>query len=295
MQSILIKGAINKQAQDELNAMELNELIPHYIQWADKFIRPKPRKLYELNSFDSSKLKPKDKARLQTLMISIEKGDNLSPFLSKKAEDSFGTSKPDAKGIGWSDSGGTYDMFLNAYGVHHLHLIPENENGKRKGNSDALLFVGFFINEAVLLMLGTHKSFHDGSLLTAATEFQGANDFSMKGIVGVDNELSNKDHQRMLRYGTNTTKQTMHGDFVPSMIAMAGNGTMHMMHSSKILRAIRDVDPLLNTQDGRKKFEEKYKFQIPENADLQYTFDHCHFALFDMKTERQIFCIPWQR
>lgn len=294
LRQTLAAHALDDRTKNELQGYSFQKLVAAYIQWTDKFVRPAPRSIVTLDGFDYSHLTSQEMSDFFELVKKIERGDDLINHLSHRAMSSLGTSNPKSKGIRWSDSGGTYDMFLNAYGVHHLHLIAANQNKKRKGNSDTLLFVGFFREQAVLIMLGNHSSFHDGSLQNAAADFQGASGFALQGIIAPSVDYSEKDQRRLLRNGVNTGKQTKYG-YVPSSIASAGNSNLQTMHADRILDVIEEFDELLNTKVGRQKLQSEQGWKIADNAWLEYVFDYCHFALFDTKNNKQIFCIPWRR
>ena len=291
----LVENAIDDDTKSELKSAHLNTLVFHYIHWADRYIRPAPREVITLKSFDHSQLSAHDFECFKELTEKIKNGDDLSPYLSSRTKYSLGSNKPKTKGKPWADNGGTYDLFLNGYGIHHLHLTPLTKHGNRHGNSDTLLFVGFTLKQAILVLLGTHKSFNDGTLLDSAAQLQEAKGITLNGVLPPREAPSINDQQRLLRAGLSISQQTESGNVTPAFLASAGNGSLQTMHASKICGCIGKIEKILSAENGIDKLNEEYGYNVPQNADLQYQFDHCHFALFDMKNKKQIFCIPWKR
>ena len=115
---------------------------------------------------------------MNDLIKKIERGDNLTPFLSDRIHH-FGYVRPTAlqnkkrRGlVEWEDK----DYALNAFETHHLHLSP-------KGTKE-LLYVIFSRDLAFLVMVGDHKSFDDGTLAEAIADAKVGTSHELKGLLG---------------------------------------------------------------------------------------------------------------
>jgi hypothetical protein len=71
----------------------------------------------------------------------------------------------------WDDK----DFALNAYEAHHLHFKKMDARGRRSHSND-LLYVKVLRDTACVLMLGEHRSFHNGTLEEAVLQMRADND-----------------------------------------------------------------------------------------------------------------------
>jgi hypothetical protein len=129
----------DRATKSELESKHLTDLLLVYLSWAARLITPRPRTIvvenearqdnrWEMISNDFSILKNK-----------IEKGSDLTPYLSLKAQEkgytpaSSGTEPTTDK---WADK----DFLLNVMGFYHLHLGEKTEGTKISGRTDEVIF-----------------------------------------------------------------------------------------------------------------------------------------------------------
>ena len=152
-----------EEVRADLYKMEPQELLARYLNWADRFVASRPRHIVRLKGFLRHGSPQPHVLAVNDLIKKIEKGDDLTPFLSGRIH-RFGYVRPTAhrnkkRGlVEWGDK----DYALNAFETHHLHL-------SRKGTKE-LLYVIFSRDRAFLVMVGDHKSFDDGTLAQAIAE-----------------------------------------------------------------------------------------------------------------------------
>ncbi len=134
----------------------LDALILAYLKRARRRIAPAPRRVTFATGFWDGALAQARRVEIETLARLVEEGADLDPYLSARAH---------AAGVHPRDRQHDGDFSLAAYGVHHLHfdaLVP----GQARSNEglDALLFAIFQPSASLFLVVGDHRSFHDGTV-----------------------------------------------------------------------------------------------------------------------------------
>ena len=151
-----------ESARAALHPMSTPELLVRYLNWADRYVAPRPRRVITWEGFVRHGSAHLHREAVYGLAEKIEAGDDLTPYLSERIS-KFGyvsskKTKRRQRGVEWRDK----DYVLNAFDTHHLHLKPTG--------SQELLYVCFSRNDALFVMVGDHKSFDDGSLAQAVAE-----------------------------------------------------------------------------------------------------------------------------
>lgn len=135
-----------KYEQKIKNLEDLNKICLLYMNLYRRLIEAKPRKIYKSKEFKS----PKGlETNLQDLENRIIKGDDLTPFLSRKLKK---LDFPDAT--------------LNEWGIYHLHLGGLKNPDEFSGGFNELLFVMFDDSNAYFIQIMTHKDWTNKELIT---------------------------------------------------------------------------------------------------------------------------------
>ena len=181
----------------ELEQKQLDEVVRVYLNWARRFIPKRPREVSFSPSFWDAPLAKKVASELASLEARIRSGEDLTPHLSNLVQKRGFVPARFRKGgrvksPEWEDK----DYALNAYDAHHLHIAP---NGK----GDELLYGCFRRDAALLLIVGDHNSFDDGSLAAAVSEARAdAGHLVLKGILGPATPYTPKERNELARTGS---------------------------------------------------------------------------------------------
>jgi hypothetical protein len=115
-----------EDARIDLRNMQVRELLGSYINWRDRYVAPRPRRVVTWEGFLRHGSGQRHLAELRDLVKKIQAGDDLKPFLSDRI-DRLGYVRPKARDnkkprsvVEWGDK----DYALNAFEAHHLHLRP---------------------------------------------------------------------------------------------------------------------------------------------------------------------------
>jgi hypothetical protein len=234
-------------------------------------------------------------AALNVIADIVREGGDLTPYLSSSVHTHGFTSSAARRGIAWQDSQGHKDLALNSYDVHHLHLKPCKAGGKRSGGSQPLLYVGVSRDELLLLMLGDHNSFNDGSLHAAVCEHRAQSGFDIKGIAGFSQPISDKEAVKMSRYGIAAGSQTGNKFVVAGLMSSAGTAYVHQRRADEIYELAEDWEPKLDDPALRQGIAETYSIQLSKQGKLKWYFNHADFGIHDCETRKSYTLLPWRR
>ena len=140
------------------------------------------------------------------LEAKIRRGDDLEEHLSPNIAGN-GFALP-TKRRRWEP---IRDMALNAFGTHHLHLVP--------GGGDALVFIGFGREDARFVMVGNHRSFDDGTLADAIAHFLAETGQTSAALKPPEDPTTPRDQMRLARRGVSSLG-TANGKVTPGPFIM---------------------------------------------------------------------------
>jgi hypothetical protein len=269
-------------ARGDLHRMSTPELLVRYLNWADRYVAPRPRNVRTWDGFLRHGSGELHREAVYELAKKIEAGDDLTPFLSDRiARRGYMPSKP--QGIEWEDK----DYALNAFDTHHLHLKPTG--------TDALLYVCFSRNDAVLVMLGDHKSFDDDSLAQAVAECRVGTVLEFKGVLGSPPQRTMREQNRLQRYGFSTTFQVGDHTVMGAMVSSAGTSGLHTMHANHIVREIKKLEPQLDEPSFCRELFGQSSTPYPATPVFEWTMQHCDLCLVEMTARVGFPILKWRR
>ena len=97
-----------------------DDIIVSYMNWKRRFISKKNRKVIYSNEIKKNEKYKIYKKSIDKIEYKFKTGEDLTPFLPKGIADN-----PYKK-----SSRKDKDIFLNAFGIHHLHLLNSYEDKK---------------------------------------------------------------------------------------------------------------------------------------------------------------------
>ncbi len=282
---------VPESARGDLKAMPFSNLLAVYIGWIDRFIEPRPREVRAWNGFYSERALLHAHA-INALADKFARGDDLKNHLSPRIHSS-GYEPQSRTRTGLVVKG--KDRALNAYGVHHLHLVPGNEKGKRSGDSKALLFAKVGLNHVLFLMCGDHGSFDDGTLRQAIADFEVASGNYIRGIEGVSPDVNAREGEALARQGINALTQSAGLYAAPSFLSSAMTSMSHRIHADKMLDIIEQWEPLLRDEGGRRQICEEFGFPFSETARFGWAMQYTTLYLVEAQSGQAVFQVPYNR
>jgi hypothetical protein len=283
-QTLLSRIPCTAEGRIELEGEQLRGLIVHYLNYASRIVPPRAREVIFSDGFWTI---PAQKFSTEVLAIEREivAGVDIRARLSSKlftdgyiARKNASNSRPAKK---WNGK----DFGLNAFGAHHLHIGVRDENGNVK-HANPLLYVRFFRDCAVFLMIGHHKSFDDGSLAEAVGRWQARSGYEIKGIVGLSGQGTDFVEQTQIaRRGLSSLAQ-VDGKIVPGAnIATSGHSIEVSWFSGKVMEALKKIEPQLDDQLYVEQLFKQIADRLPKALKLVWTFDVCDLMLIAPQVE----------
>lgn len=274
-------------AKEDLRRMSFSDILFVYVGWMDRFIEPRKREPRVWDGFWSEQAvhharKIDDLAKLSS------DGDDLTPYLSSKVHASgFAPNSKNRSGIVI----GGKDRALNAYGVHHLHLVPRDGRGKRTAGSDELVFVKTRRDHILFVMLGNHKSFDDGSLRQAVADLEVASGNYIRGIVGVTSEKNAAEGEDLARKGINTVTKARGKFSIPGLLSSALTSEDHLRHTDRMVETIEKWEPLIRTATGRRQLCAEYDVPYEQASVFGWSIRYTNLYLVEVASGRPVFVL----
>jgi hypothetical protein len=207
----------------------------------------------------------------------IEAGDDLKPFLSDRIE-RFGYVRPKAndnnkpRGLEWGDK----DYALNAFETHHLHLTPRG--------SKELLYVIFYRDSALLVMVGNHKSFDDGTLAQAIAEARVGTWHEIEGVLGPVLPRTMSEQNKLQRRGLSTAFQVDEHMVMGALLSTAGTSPLHTMHTDRLIEFMIRLDPQLDVPGFGRERLERNGWAYPAEPAFDWVMQYCDLWLIETTT-----------
>lgn len=227
-----------EELRTELRMMDLHDLLFEYVEWAQRLVRPASRHVVHAKNFWTARAE-RHRGEIESHISRLILGEDVSPFLSKRVRQHGyapkGSDGRSVRGIDWRRR----DLAVNAWGVHHLHL---NVSG-----SEELLFIEFSRNQASLVLLGDHKSFHSGDLERAVTSWRAeSGQLEIKGVIGLEHETSPEQRTTLARHGIGAFANVDGKIVLSGMLSTAGTSMEGLRHADRIIDTLERLDPKLD-------------------------------------------------
>jgi hypothetical protein len=273
----------------DLHKMAPRELLRRYVNWADRYVAPRPRQAGTWEGFLRHGSPQPNLEAVRDLAQMIAAGDDLTPFLSDdiyrsgyvrpKAQDS---DKPRGV-VEWEDK----DYALNAFETHHLHLTP-------KGTKE-LLYVIFSRDGAFLVMVGDHKSFDDGILDRAIAQLRVGTPLKIEGVLGPARTRSMSEQHGLQRHGFSTAFQIGEQMVMGALLSMDGMTPLHTMYADRVIDCIIRLDPQLDVPGFCREWFEQNGRAYPATPAFDWAMRYCDLCLIETTTSVAFPMVKWRR
>lgn len=287
---------VPKDAREDLYRVGLGELLGHYVNWADRNVPPRRRRVVTWDGFlrHGSPLSRWDAVKY--LVKKIETGEDLKPFLSDRVERfDYVPRKFDKgnkrRGVEWQDK----DYVLNAFETHHLHLSTNIRSDGWSGRSRALLYVNFSRDDAFLVMVGDHNSFDDGTLAQAICEARVGTSHEIKGVLGPARRRTAHEQNKLQRHGLSTVYEIGGHTVIGAMLSTMGTSLLHRRHADRIIETIKELEPQLDSPGFGYEWFKRSGKPYPETPAFEWAMEYCDFFLVETTTAVGFPMVKWRR
>jgi hypothetical protein len=276
-----------EDARADLHAAARWELLSRYLNWADRIIAPRPRRVLTWDGFRRYGKADQRWDAICALAAEIEAGNDLRPYLSDRVARSGyvragNEGKRGARGVEWADK----DYALNAFETHHLHL-------DRTGTEE-LLYVSFSRKDAFFLMVGDHKSFDDGSLAQAVAETRVGTSYELKGVAPPHQRTMNE-YNQLQRRGFATFYPVGDQLVMGATLSTAGTSWLHARHAQRILKVLKETDPRIAGPEFGRDWFEQIGQPYPTSPNFEWAMNYCDLCLLETTAFLKVTVLEWRR
>lgn len=235
----------------------MTDLLIDYLNWAARLIVQRPRKVVVEEEASKDSRWHSLSVAFSTLQQNVEEGNDLTPFLSLKAQEKGYT--PAASGTGpgtdrWADK----DFLLNVMGFYHLHLGRVRDGAKISDRTDEVIFAKVDREKFVVIGIFDHSVFEP---------------------IDVPTKTMTSERERLWAI---FDKYSMQG--VPTMIMTSGHNYKVVSLAEEYTRIIREFDPKI---DDRTYIESIYRdagVEPPKNLKFEWHLRGTDIGIFDKAT-----------
>ncbi|WP_163391582.1 hypothetical protein [Enterovibrio norvegicus] len=245
-----------------LESQSLSEVMFHYLHWSTRQVPSRIRRVHIYPEVTSDKRYKYLKSGIKQLLKKVKNGEDLSPYLSKRAHKKGYT--PSERIInGEVDSWEDKDQILNTKGFHHFHLdMTVQSTGLSKRTNE------------VLFAKVTRDSFHavaifDHSVFESGDERSGLPD---------ERERMMKIHEKYTTFGM--TPGTV---YMAPPITCSGHPLELRRMSDRYMRLIQDIDPKLEERSFINDIYQQGRMAPPSKYKLNWNLEDLDLAIFDTR------------
>jgi hypothetical protein len=286
-----------EDARADLHKMGPHELLRCYVNWADRHVAPRPRRVVTWDGFLRHGSAQRHLDAVRELAKKIEAGLDLTPFLSEDI-DRFGYIRPKVSkkrgAIQWEP---VKDYALNAFETHHLHLSTHIRADGWSKRTDELLYVIFSRDNAFLVMVGDHHSFDDGTLAQAIAEARVGTSLELKGVLGPALARTMREHNQPQRRGLSTAYQAGEQMVLGAFLSMSGISPLHSRHVDCVIDFMSATDPQIDIPGFGREWFERNGWEYPTTPTFEWSMRYCDLWLDETSTGKGFLMSPvkWRR
>ena len=151
----------SRREKEAFAALDVDEQAWRFLNWQSRLVHPHPRQVNVADGFDGLPAVRANRASVDALLGSLARGDDVRGHLSKGVVEGYCIHPPGRK------DGPDFDLMLNEWGIHHLHLDGSPGTGFKPRTRD-VLYVILGRAAAYVLAVAPHGAWTSRQLIAAA-------------------------------------------------------------------------------------------------------------------------------
>ena len=254
----------DKVTKSELESKHLTDLLIDYLNWAARLIVQRPRKVTVEDEATKDSRWHLLSVAFSSLKQSVEVGNDLTPYLSLKAQEKGYTSAASGKDPAtdrWADK----DFLLNVMGFYHLHLGRVRDGAKISDRTDEVIFAKVDRKQFTVIGVFDHSVFEPTDIVTK--------------------EMTSE-RERLWRIFDKYSMQGVPANslVIPTMIMTSGHNYKIVRLAQEYTRIIKEFDPKI---DDRTYLDSIYRdagIASPKNPKFDWHLRGTDIGVFDKAT-----------
>ena len=260
----------------DVSNMKKSELPYKYFNMLNKKLVQIPRQVLISKELYQSPYYNKYKKVINYLKSLIEKGEDISAYLSKKI-----------------DSIDYNDGLLNDWGIHHLHLSTEKEsNSKFNKRTGELLFVRFQNTKAYFINIYKHNNWAKKEVIqivhrNCEEDFR---TFRLEGVLSLHSRIEDRNYQKLRNKNINVPIEVEEGVVYMGFgfgITTSGHGQLAMLEERRCKKALKRAEEYINHEMVMKDILGKKIYFYP-------IFHNEYLSIIDLYTMKKVYCVKYK-
>lgn len=180
-------------------ALGVRDQVCCFMNWQSRLVHPHPRQVNKADGFDDLEAVQANRPSVEALLTGLGQGDDLNAHLSRDVAQGYCLPRDGRKG------GPHFDLLLNEWGIHHLHLFQSSGRATFRGFGGQLLYVILGRGVAFVLNVAPHDVWTSKRLIETTIQswpYQGLF-VPLKGVLPGRN-LPENEHLALCKAGVMT-------------------------------------------------------------------------------------------
>jgi hypothetical protein len=224
-----------RREKDGFAALTVDEQAWRFMNWLARLVHPHPRQVAIAQGFDELPAVQSNRRDVDALLTKISRGCDLNARLSDDVNEGYCSHPPGKK------HGPDFDMLLNEWGIHHLHL--SSEPGKQGFNkrTKELLYVIFGLRAAFVLAVSSHGAWTSRRLIEAAIRSWPQQKLFVPLNVHPGRDPTENEHKALRKAGANTASLVGEQLWISAVTCGISTALVSLRTSQEACRVLRCV------------------------------------------------------
>ena len=224
------------EEQEAFASLDIVEQTWRFLNWQSRLVHPHPRQIFHAAGFRTSTAFQLHREEVTSLLAKLAAGVDVGPHLSKGTREGYCFHRNNKK------HGPDFDLLLNEWAIHHLHLSSEPRGGGFNTRSDHLLFVIVLPGEAYAVAVGTHDDWTALRLVEEVVRSWPEKRFFISLGVEPGQAFTPQEHLELRKAGLNTVAQVEKVSHVCRITFGLTTALVSIAVSREAARVLRMID-----------------------------------------------------
>ncbi len=189
----------SRREKEAFAALDVREQAWRFLNWQSRLVHPHPRQLNKAVGFDDLPAVQAHKSNVEALLANLVRGDDVNAHLSYDVMQGYCLHRPGRK------DGPDFDLMLNEWGIHHLHLDQAPGKGGFRARSEELLYAIIGRGVAFVLAVAPHGAWTSRRLIEATVQSWPNQKLFVSLNVIPGQDCSEDEHKALRKAGVMTT------------------------------------------------------------------------------------------
>ena len=229
----------SRREKQAFAALAVDEQAWRFMNWLSRLVHPHPRQLAIAQGFDELPDVQANRRDVDALRAKISAGGDLNLHLSNEIKKGYCLHPPGKK------HGPDFDMLLNEWGIHHLHLSSEPGTQGFNRRTAKLLYVIFRLDAAFVLAVASHGAWTSRRLIEATVRSWPEQRLFNPLNVQPGRDPTEGEHKALRNAGFNTASLVGETVWISAVTCGISTALVSMRTSreaSRVLRCFREAD-----------------------------------------------------